>query len=369
MCAGMGLIPSSSSSSTSSSTSSSSQENEDGPILEGGDVVLGVADGVGGWVENGVDPSLFSQALMYHATRKAAKHYACPDRVEDLATDGVSSSSSSSSSSSDSDSDVSSSSSNSSTSTNATSISDFKHHPGSPLSLLQYAYDKVLKEELVEAGSATACIVTLDSTKGILRSANLGDSGFLILRQGSGILNNNNNNQTQAKQKEERVNNNNNHHRGKDRDTPPTSSTRTVSRGRRPSEGVLFASEPLQLGFNCPLQLAKLPKHLAQEGSISNVPNDSALWECRLRDGDIVLLGTDGLFDNVFQSVSSERRVFCKGKRPFLKYFFDLLSIRRTTFSLLTSFFLFFFLVPFHFSSLFCQIHNIPTHVGNCPTN
>ena len=32
---------------------------------------LGIADGVGGWVEAGVDPSLFSQALMYHAHRYA----------------------------------------------------------------------------------------------------------------------------------------------------------------------------------------------------------------------------------------------------------------------------------------------------------
>ena len=32
-------------------------------------MALGIADGVGGWVETGVDPSLFSQALMYHAHR------------------------------------------------------------------------------------------------------------------------------------------------------------------------------------------------------------------------------------------------------------------------------------------------------------
>lgn len=32
---------------------------------------MGVADGVGGWVDSGVDPSVFSQALMYHAHRYA----------------------------------------------------------------------------------------------------------------------------------------------------------------------------------------------------------------------------------------------------------------------------------------------------------
>lgn len=30
-------------------------------------IAFGLADGVGGWVLRGVDPSLFSQALMYHA--------------------------------------------------------------------------------------------------------------------------------------------------------------------------------------------------------------------------------------------------------------------------------------------------------------
>lgn len=34
-------------------------------------VSLGIADGVGGWVDAGVDPSLFSQSLMYHAHRYA----------------------------------------------------------------------------------------------------------------------------------------------------------------------------------------------------------------------------------------------------------------------------------------------------------
>jgi hypothetical protein len=34
-------------------------------------VSFGVADGVGGWATSGVDPSLFSQALMYHSHRYA----------------------------------------------------------------------------------------------------------------------------------------------------------------------------------------------------------------------------------------------------------------------------------------------------------
>lgn len=37
---------------------------------------LGVADGVGGWVDSGVDPARFSQALMYHARLRSEVSWA-----------------------------------------------------------------------------------------------------------------------------------------------------------------------------------------------------------------------------------------------------------------------------------------------------
>lgn len=168
-----------------------------------GDMAIGVADGVGGWTENGIDPSLFSQALMFYASKSASQVSANSDSAS------------------------------------------------APNRILAEAFERVLKEPLVVAGSATACILTLDSSNGSLRSANLGDSGFVILRQGVG------------------------------------------------KQGVFFASPPQQLGFNTPLQLAKLPKEWAQEGSISNTPKDAAAWECTLQHGDLIIVGTDGLFDNV----------------------------------------------------------------------
>ncbi|CDS00693.1 hypothetical protein, partial [Sporisorium scitamineum] len=128
-----------------------------------GDVAIGVADGVGGWTENGIDPSLFSQALMFYASRSAAQASAAPEEG------------------------------------------------AAPNRILAEAFEHVLNEPLVVAGSATACILTLKSSDGTLRSANLGDSGFVILRQGTG------------------------------------------------KQGVFYASPPQQLGFNTPLQLAKLP--------------------------------------------------------------------------------------------------------------
>jgi len=45
-------------------------------------ISFGVADGVGGWVESGVDPSLFSQALMYHAHRYSRSAWAGEPEID-----------------------------------------------------------------------------------------------------------------------------------------------------------------------------------------------------------------------------------------------------------------------------------------------
>jgi len=45
-------------------------------------VSFGVADGVGGWVDSGVDPSLFSQALMYHAHRYSRSAWAGEPEID-----------------------------------------------------------------------------------------------------------------------------------------------------------------------------------------------------------------------------------------------------------------------------------------------
>lgn len=45
-------------------------------------VSFGVADGVGGWVESGVDPSLFAQALMYHAHRYSRNAWAGEPEID-----------------------------------------------------------------------------------------------------------------------------------------------------------------------------------------------------------------------------------------------------------------------------------------------
>ena len=115
-------------------------------LLEGGDagedalmitktadfanVLLGVADGVGGWTENGIDPAHYSNALLYYATQYAKKQGTVPP----------------------------------------------------PQETLEHAFQQVNDDASVEAGSSTACLVQMDMVRGKLLSANLGDSGYVHLR-------------------------------------------------------------------------------------------------------------------------------------------------------------------------------------------
>ncbi|KAI1864293.1 hypothetical protein JX265_008664 [Neoarthrinium moseri] len=96
-------------------------------------VALGVADGVGGWEESGVDPADFSHSFCDYMALAA-----------------------------------------------------YEHKPGvSPLlkarALMQKGYDDVCSDKSIPAGGSTAC-VAIASEDGKLEIANLGDSGFIQLR-------------------------------------------------------------------------------------------------------------------------------------------------------------------------------------------
>lgn len=45
-------------------------------------VSFGIADGIGGWADSGVDPSLFSQALMYHSHRYSRSAWAGEPEID-----------------------------------------------------------------------------------------------------------------------------------------------------------------------------------------------------------------------------------------------------------------------------------------------
>lgn len=90
--------------------------------------VMGVADGVAEWALKGVDSGLFSRCLM-----ETARHNAEAGCF-------------------------------------------------SPAQLITAAWGAVSRERI--QGSSTACIVSLDGVRGVLRAANLGDSGFMVVREG-----------------------------------------------------------------------------------------------------------------------------------------------------------------------------------------
>jgi protein phosphatase PTC7 len=104
-----------------------------GSIGKSSNVAFGVADGVGGWVESGVDPADFSHGLCENMEAIAAK----------------------------------------------TETGQEAHVR--PQDLLQRSYDQIVREETVRAGGSTA-VVAIGRENGSLEVANLGDSGFVQLR-------------------------------------------------------------------------------------------------------------------------------------------------------------------------------------------
>ncbi|KAK2594149.1 Protein phosphatase 2C 7 [Conoideocrella luteorostrata] len=102
-------------------------------VNDSGSVAFGVADGVGGWVDSGVDPADFSHGFCDYMAAAAYDH--------DPAT----------------------------------------NPPLTARRLMQKGYDAVCEDRSLQAGGSTAC-VGIAAPDGTLDVANLGDSGFLQLR-------------------------------------------------------------------------------------------------------------------------------------------------------------------------------------------
>eukprot|EP01101_Sappina_pedata_P012303 TRINITY_DN8428_c0_g1_i1.p1 TRINITY_DN8428_c0_g1~~TRINITY_DN8428_c0_g1_i1.p1 ORF type:complete len:338 (-),score=87.74 TRINITY_DN8428_c0_g1_i1:8-1021(-) len=166
---------------------------------------LGIADGVGGWAEQGIDSSKISRQLMH-----------CSKAIAD------------------------------------SEISSFGGIQSEAIDILDNAYEDMVDSGEVDAGSTTACIVTLkaDGNKMNIEGANLGDSGYMVIRDGKIIF------------------------RSREQQVP----------------GV----------FNAPFQLAIYPPHMSTRGAIINSPSDADSYAVSAEEGDIVVVATDGLFDNLF---------------------------------------------------------------------
>ncbi|CAG8755534.1 8920_t:CDS:2, partial [Acaulospora morrowiae] len=160
-------------------------------------VALGVADGVGGWSQMGVDPAYFSWALMDNAAR-IAKEFSASELALFNAPDGCA------------------------------DILDAKQ-------VLSGAFDNLIKSGKVKAGSSTACILSLSKISGILNAATLGDSAYLIIRNGQ----------------------------------------------------LYYESPSQQHFFNCPYQLTIVPDHYPnQKLYFKDKPSDAYQASHQLQDGD-----------------------------------------------------------------------------------
>lgn len=157
--------------------------------------VIGIADGVGGWRSYGVDPSLFAVSLM--------------EACERLVLEG-------------------------------------SFQPTLPIRLLEAAYEEVIENKTPLIGSCTACVVCLERNKNRVHTANLGDSGYVVVRHGE----------------------------------------------------VVERSEDQQHYFNTPFQLSVAPPNL-RHLTLSDSPASARTSVFDVHDGDVILVASDGLFDNL----------------------------------------------------------------------
>ncbi|EXJ88321.1 hypothetical protein A1O1_05251 [Capronia coronata CBS 617.96] len=122
----------------------------------------------------------------------------------------------------------------------------------SPQRLLEIGYEKTIEDPTILAGGTTAC-VAITQGDGRMRIANLGDSGFLQLRLGT----------------------------------------------------VHHSSTPQTHAFNTPYQLSLTPPEMLAQALIfggvplNDKPDRADLADHMLRHGDVLVLATDGVWDNL----------------------------------------------------------------------
>lgn len=135
-----------------------------------------------------------------------------------------------------------------------------------PRMLMEIGYQNIIDDPGVRAGGSTAC-VGIAGPDGTLQMANLGDSGFLHVRLGA----------------------------------------------------VHHYSNPQTHAFNTPYQLSIIPPKIIAQSAIfggmplSDLPEKAELSSGQLQHGDVLILATDGVWDNlnpqeVLSLVSSQMR-------------------------------------------------------------
>ncbi|XP_004534989.1 protein phosphatase PTC7 homolog [Ceratitis capitata] len=171
--------------------------------------VLGVADGVGGWRNYGIDPGEFSSFLMKTCERL---------------------------------------------------VHCVNFNPQRPVNLLAYSYCELLEQKKPILGSSTACVLVLNRENSTVYTANIGDSGFMVVRKGE----------------------------------------------------IIHKSEEQQHYFNTPFQLS-LPPPGHGHNVLSDSPDSADTLSFAVKEGDVILVATDGVFDNVPERLLLDVLKECEG--------------------------------------------------------
>lgn len=137
-----------------------------------------------------------------------------------------------------------------------------------PAEVIGKAFERVKADKVI--GSSTACVALFDGSRHQVHFSNLGDSGIIVLRHIDS-------NVAGALKREKRI-----------------------PREKRTSDlRVAFVSQQQLRSFNHPFQLGFTGEDTDGEDSPFETAADSCTTSIHVRRGDIVLMATDGLFDNV----------------------------------------------------------------------
>lgn len=139
--------------------------------------------------------------------------------------------------------------------------------PIQPLDVMLDAWNYTANEEVV--GSCTICVATLDRKLGQLSYANVGDCGLVVFRRAT----------------------------AENMGTLGTLGTMGAGSNSDFSNKIVYMSQQQLKGFNMPYQLGNSvdPSH----PSVFESPVDADVSSINVIYGDIILMATDGLFDNM----------------------------------------------------------------------
>jgi protein phosphatase PTC7 len=177
--------------------------------------VIGVADGVGGWRNYGIDAGEFSNFLMRTCERL---------------------------------------------------VQSTNFNPHHPVDLLAGSYYELLEHKKPILGSSTACVLILNRETSTVYTANIGDSGFMVIRKGE----------------------------------------------------IVHKSDEQQHYFNTPFQLSLPPPGNANR-VLSDSPDAADRNSFPVEDGDVILVATDGVFDNVPKNLLLETLKGVQGEKDAVK--------------------------------------------------